>query len=153
MLSAACICAASFGGHATAQGARPPEGTKIAAGRHFDLYVAKTDQKPMAADYTLNIYQVTAVARTLKHGTQRIRRRVETTNSNLLDPASWEVVDFDRDTWDDYRYVAGVTKGGCHTWEAERWEPDHDRFTSAPKYARWSDAQNKAVTGGCIGKK
>ena len=152
MLSAAWLCAASFGSDSAAVNAKPPEGARIVSGRHFEVYVAKKDEKPMAG-HTLNIYQVTAVAKTQTHGTQWIRRRVETMNSNLLDPMSWEIVDFDRDGWDDYRYVASLTKGGCHSWEAERWEPDHDRFMMAPKYARWSDAQNKVVTGGCIGKK
>ena len=129
-----------------------PSGSKVASGRHFDVYVVKTEEKPAAAGYVLRIFQMEAVARTAKHGIQRFKRRLEAMDADLLDARNWEIVDFDRDGWDDFRYVSGVTKKGCRTWEAERWEPEHDRFMLAAKFARWSDAQNKPVVPNCIGK-
>ncbi len=52
--------------------------------------------------YTLENWKVTVVGRTLKHGFQRIGGRVESINFDLLDPASWDIVDLDGDSRDDY---------------------------------------------------
>lgn len=131
---------------------KPPPGTKVVSGRHFDVYVQKTGERPTGtAGFTFKSFQVVTVATTRTHGTQRITRRVEAINSDLLDAANWQIIDLDQDGFDDYRYVAEIGTNGCHTWDAERWEPDHDRFTGAPKYVRWTDAQGKVLSKSCAG--
>jgi hypothetical protein len=147
---ATLIAIAPAAGQARRTTPPPPAGAKVVSGRHFDVFVSKTEEKSMGVEgFTLKIYQVVAVAKTLTHGTQRISRRVEAINVDLLDAANWEIADFDGDGFDDYRFVAQINKNGCHTWQAERWEPDHDRFMSAPKFAHWTDAQKKVLAKSC----
>ncbi|MFI5310871.1 MAG: hypothetical protein ACHQQ3_06530 [Gemmatimonadales bacterium] len=152
IVSALVLCTASLESQSTKSAPKPPPGTKVVSGRHFDVYVAKVSEKPMGVDgYTLKIWSVIAVAQTRTHGKQRVGGRVETINSDLLDPKSWEILDLDGDGFDDYRFLAETAKNGCGTWSAELWQPDRDHFTSAPQFARHSDAQNKTVKANCAG--
>jgi len=129
-----------------AQKSAPPPGEKVASGGHFDVYVLKKEEQPPVGDYVMRVYQVTFLAHTEKHGIQRITRRVETLDAELLDPKSWEIKDLDGDGLDDLRYLAQKTKDGCTVWPAMRWEKDHDRFTQGgPQLARSVDAHGKAV--------
>lgn len=126
-----------------------PTGTKMAKGRHFEIYVSKDSEKPGPADTKLYVFAVLAVAETKHHGIQQLKLRIETINADLLNPTSWQVIDFDEDHWDDFRYVSGITSAGCRTWEAKRWDAEHERFTSAPKYARHTNADGSERTGFC----
>ena len=128
----------------------PPPGTKVASGRHFDIYVALKSESPAPADYTSRVYSVVIVAHTHKHGVQRFTKRYETLDANLLEAASWEVKDLDGDGFDEFRYLAQKTKNGCQVWPAERWEAERERFTlGGPALARFIDARGKPAPS-CI---
>lgn len=128
----------------------PPAGSKVAAGKFFEVYVVKKEEKPAPANYTLHIFQAVFVVQTRKHGIQRHTTRVETLDADLLDPKSWEIADLDGDGMEDYRVLKQVTKGGCQVWNASRWKADRERFTSGGmKLARFVDAHGKQVAN-CI---
>ena len=130
----------------------PPPGEKVVSGGHFDVYVLEKEEHPAPANYVARVYQVTFWAKTQKHGKQRITRRIETLDADLLDAKSWEIADLDHDGFDDLRYLAETTKGGCKTWPAMRWEKDHDRFTQGgPQLAKSVDGKGKRVTD-CVMK-
>ena len=94
----------------------------------------------------LNIYQTTVVVhQTRKHGRQRKGGRLEAIDADLLDPAMWQVGDFDADGLDDYRAVAGISKKGCRTWATQTWLPDNERFTFGAKIIYLTDASGKQV--------
>ncbi len=144
------LLASAAGAQSSRAPAPPPAGTKVISGRHFDIYVAKTESKPMGVEgMTLNVFQVVIVAKTLTHGTQRIARRTTSMNGDLLNPASWKVEDFDGDGYDDYIVLMQVNKNGCQTWDAERWQPDRDHFMFATKYNFWIDAKGKKRSKSC----
>lgn len=126
---------------------KPPEGVKVASGQAFDIYVVKKESKPFAATgFTLNIFQaVVVVHQTRKHGLQRKGARAEAIDADLLDPAMWQVGDFDGDGFDDYRYVAQIGKKGCRTWNTWLWLPDKERFTLGAKINHQTDASGKTV--------
>ena len=124
----------------------PPSGAKVAEASFFEVYVLKKEEKPAAANYVERVYQVTIVARTVKHGTQRYTRRIETLDADLLAAASWEIADLDGDGLEDLRYLAQQTKAGCRVWPALRWEKDRERFTQGgAQLARHVDAHGKKV--------
>ena len=133
-------------GIAAAKTAPPPPGTKIASAPFYDIYVLKKEEKPGLGGYTERVYQVVVLAHTKKHGIQRYSRRVTTMDVDLLAATSWEIADLDGDGLADYRVLMQVTKKGCQTWDAERWEKDRERFTSGGmKLARFVDGHGKAV--------
>lgn len=132
--------------------AADPAGVKVVSGGHFDVFVQKRSEKPMAGGSALLVFEVTVVARTRKHGLQRFKRRVETINSDLLQATAWEIVDLDGDGVDDYRYRSGATPGGCQTWEARRWDVQHERFElGGSALAKWVDKKGKPVKS-CVGQ-
>ena len=123
-----------------------PSGTKVAEGSFFAVYVLKKEEKPAAANYVERVYQVTIVARTVKHGTQRYTRRIATLDADLLASASWQIADLDGDGLEDLRYLAQQTKAGCRVWPALRWEKDRERFTQGgAQLARHVDGRGKKV--------
>ena len=133
-------------------GAADPPGEKVATARHFDVFVQKREEKPLAEGSKLLIFQVVVVARTQKHATQRFSRRVETINSDLRQAGAWEIADINGDGFDDYRYRSGATRGGCQTWEARRWDTQHERFEpGGMQLAKWLDSKGNAVKS-CIGQ-
>ena len=114
---------------------KPPDGVKIASGEKFDIYVVKKESKPFAASgYMLNIFEaVVVVHQTRKHGRQRYGGRKEAIDADLLNPTMWEIGDFDGDGFDDYRFVAHLSKKGCRTWTTWLWLPERERFTLGAK--------------------
>jgi len=144
-LAVACLLL-SAGAAGAKKESPPPAGTVVAKGNFFEVYALKKEEKPAPAQYVERTYQVTIVARTRKHGTQRFSQRIQTLDADLLASGSWEIADLDGDGLDDLRYLAQQTKAGCRTWPALRWEKDRERFTQGgPKLARYVDAQGKAV--------
>lgn len=130
----------------------PPSGTRVAKGSFFEVYVLKKEEKPAAANYVERVYQVTIVARTVKHGTQRFTRRIDTLDADLLVSGNWEIADLDGDGLEDLRYLAQQTKAGCRVWPAMRWEKDRERFTQGgAQLARHVDAHGKKVPS-CVGR-
>lgn len=145
-LAVALSCLLGSAVSADAKDTPAPSGTKVATGNFFEVYVLKKEEKPAAANYVGRVYQVTIVARTAKHGTQRFARRIETLDADLLVPGNWEIADLDGDGLDDLRYLAQQTKAGCRVWPALRWEKDRERFTQGgAQLARYVDALGKAV--------
>ena len=123
-----------------------PAGAVVAKGNFFEVYVLKKEEKAAPAKYVERVYQVTIVARTTKHGTQRFIQRIRTLDADLLVARNWEIADLDGDGLDDLRYLAQRTKAGCSVWPALRWEKDRERFTSGgAKLARHADAKGKSV--------
>ena len=143
LVATVALCFAA--GTATAK-ITPPPGTKIASAPFYDIYVLKKEEKPGLGGYLERVYQVVVLAHTKKHGVQRFSRRVTTLDVDLLAATSWEIADLDGDGLADYRVLMQVTKKGCQTWDAERWEKDRERFTSGGmKLARFVDAHGKNV--------
>ena len=66
-------------------------------------------------------------------------------DADLLDPAMWQVGDFDGDGYDDYRFVAHLSKKGCRTWSTWLWLPDRERFTLGAKIKHQTDANGKSL--------
>lgn len=126
---------------------KPPDGVKVASGQSFDIYVVKKESKPFAATgFILNIFEAEVVVhQTREHGRQRYPRRTEAIDADLLDPAMWQIGDFDGDGFDDYRFVAQVTKKGCRTWNTWLWLPDKRRFTFGAKMNYQTDASGKPI--------
>ncbi len=126
---------------------KPPAGTKVYTGPSFDIYVVHKESKPFAqTGWVLSIFESTVVVHhTRKHGRQLKRSRVEAIDADLLDPAMWQVGDFDGDGSDDYRSVSQITKKGCRIWATQTWLPDQERFTFAAKIAYQTDASGKPV--------
>jgi hypothetical protein len=124
-----------------------PAGTKVASGKQIDIYVALKESKPFAATgLVLNIYATTVVVhQTRKHGRQRLKSRLEALDADLLDPSMWQVGDFDGDSLEDYRAVAGISKNGCRTWATQTWLPERERFTFGAKISYLTDANGKEV--------
>lgn len=124
-----------------------PTGTKVYTGPSFDIYVTHKESKPFAqTGWVLSIFESTVVVHnTRKHGRQLKRSRVEAIDADLLDPAMWQVGDFDGDGSDDYRSVSQITKKGCRIWATQTWLPDKERFTFAAKIAYQTDASGKPV--------
>lgn len=124
---------------------KAPAGVKVASGQQFDIYVAKKESKPFAATgFTLNIFESAVVVhQTRKHGRQVYGGRAEAIDADLLDPTMWQVGDFDGDGFDDYRYVAQISKAGCRTWMTWLWLPDRERFTHGAKVNYQTDASGK----------
>jgi len=145
---AVALCAFSVGpAFAAKKEFKPPDGVKVANGQGFDIYVAKKESKPFAATgFMLNIFESTVVVhQTRKHGRQRHGGRVEAIDADLLDPATWQVGDFNGDGFDDYRFVAQISKKGCRTWNTWLWLPDRERFTLGAKINHQTDATGKPV--------
>ena len=132
---------------AAAKEIKLPDGVKVASGQAFDIYVVKKESKPFAATgFTLNIFQaVVVVHQTRTHGRQRKGDRAEAIDADLLDPAMWQVGDFDGDGFDDYRFVAQMSKKGCRNWNTWLWLPDKERFTLGAKIKHQTDANGKPV--------
>lgn len=126
---------------------KPPDGVKVASGEKFDIYVVKRESKPFAAtSYMLNIFEaVVVVHQTRKHGRQRYGGRKEAIDADLLDPAMWQIGDFDGDGFDDYRVVAHLSKKGCRTWTTWLWLPERERFTLGAKITHKTGANGKPV--------
>ena len=124
-----------------------PAGTKIASGEQLDIYVELKESKPWAASgLMLNVYKSTVVVHhTKKHGRQLYKNQEEAIDADLLDPAMWQVGDFNGDGYDEYRFVAGISKDGCKTWATWLWLPDKERFTLGGKINYMTDAQGKEV--------
>lgn len=133
--------------HAAKKEFKPPEGVKVASTPGFDIYVAKKETKPFAATgLMLNVFDsVVVVHQTRKHGRQRYGGRAEAIDADLLDPAMWQVGDFDSDGFDDYRYVAQISKKGCRTWTTWLWLVERERFTHGGKISYQTDASGKQV--------
>lgn len=145
---AAALCVVSAGpAFAAKKEFKPPDGVKVASGQSFDIYVVKKESKPFAATgFMLNIFEsVVVVHQTRKHGRQRYGSRAEAIDADLLDPAMWQVGDFNGDGFDDYRFVAQISKGGCRTWNTWLWLPDRERFTLGAKINHQTDAGGKPV--------
>ena len=124
----------------------PPAGIKIGGGNFFEVYVLKQEEKAASGDYLERIYQVTIVARTTTHGTQRFGQRIETLDADLLNANNWEIIDLDGDGRDDLRYLKQTTKGNCKVWPALRWEKDRECFTQGgPQLARFVSSTGKSV--------
>lgn len=125
----------------------PPAGTKVASGKQFDIYVVLKESKPFAATSSvLNIYATTIVVhKTRKHGRQLFKNRLESVDADLLDPSMWQVGDFDGDSLEDYRAVAGISKNGCRTWATQTWLPKRERFTFSAKIPYLTDANGNVV--------
>jgi hypothetical protein len=130
-----------------------PTGTKVASGEQLDIYVELKESKPWAASgLMLNIYQSTIIVHhTKKHGRQRKGNREEAIDADLLDASMWQVADFNGDGYDEYRFVAGMSKEGCKTWNTWLWLPDKERFTFAAKMNYLTDAQGNEVKS-CVKK-
>lgn len=147
--SAFAVAVACLSWSATSAGAKeipPPSGTRVAKGNFFEVYVLKKEEKPAPGNYVGRVFQVTIVARTVKHGTQRFTRRIETLDADLLASGNWEIADLDGDGLEDLRYLAQQTKAGCRVWPAMRWEKDRERFTQGgAQLARYVDAHGKNV--------
>lgn len=126
---------------------KEPAGTKVASGPAFDIFAVHKESKPFAnTGSTLSVFETTVVVHnTRKHGRQLIRSRAEAIDADLLDPAMWQVGDFDGDGQDDYRSVAQITKKGCRDWATQTWLPDRERFTFAAKIVYQTDASGKPV--------
>ena len=124
-----------------------PDGVKVASGQSFDIYVVKKESKPFAATgFMLNIFESAVVVhQTRKHGRQRYGSRAEAIDADLLNPAMWQVGDFEGDGFDDYRFVAQVGKKGCRTWNTWLWLPDKERFAFGAKINYQTDAGGKPV--------
>lgn len=124
-----------------------PAGTKIASGEQLDIYVEQKESKPWASSgLMLNVYKSTIlVHHTKKHGRQRQGGRLEAIDADLLDPSMWQVGDFNGDGYDEYRFVAGISKEGCKTWNTWLWLPEEERFTLSAKINYMTDAQGKEV--------
>jgi hypothetical protein len=151
--AAALLLAIGLAAPAAAAGKEPapPAGTRVVAGRHFEVYVRRVEEKAGTAGHTVRVFEIVAVARTARHGAQRYRRRITTQDVDLLDARNWDVGDHDADGWDDLRYAIGLTSAGCRTWDAERWDPGRERFGLAPRMTRATDAAGKVVKS-CIGR-
>ena len=126
---------------------KPPDGVKVASGEKFDIYVVKKESGPFGTSgYRLNIFEaVVVVHQTRKHGRQRYGGRKEAIDADLLDPSMWQVGDFDGDGYDDYRFVAHLSKKGCRTWSTWLWLPDRERFTLGAKIKHQTDANGKSL--------
>lgn len=126
---------------------KPPDGVKVVSGQQLEIYVVKKESKPFAATgFMLNIFEsVVVVHQTRKHGRQRYRSREESIDADLLDPTMWQVGDFNGDGFDDYRFVAQVSKKGCRTWNTWLWLPDRERFTFGAKIDYRTDAGGKPI--------
>ena len=126
---------------------KTPDGVKVASGPQFDIYVVKKETKPFATTgFMLNIFEsVVVVHQTPKHGRQRYGSRTESIDADLLDPSMWQVGDFNGDGFDDYRFVAQVSKQGCRTWNTWLWLPDRERFTFGAKINHQTDAGGKPI--------
>ena len=124
-----------------------PEGTLVASGKQFDIYVVLKQSKPWAGtNLVLNIYTTTVVVHhTRKHGRQRFGGRLEAVDADLLDSSMWQVGDFNGDGFDDYRAVSGRDKKGCSNWQTQTWLPVRERFTFAEKIQYLTDASGKEV--------
>ena len=145
---AVALCIFSVGpAFAAKKDFKPPDGVKVASGQSFDIYVVKKESKPFAATgLMLNIFESAVVVhQTRKHGRQRYGSRAEAIDADLLDPAMWQVGDFDGDGFDDYRFVAQVGKKGCRTWNTWLWLPDKERFAFGAKINYQTDAGGKPV--------
>ncbi len=133
---------------------QPPAGTKVAAGKFFEVYVLKKEEQPAWAgtDFTMHIYEVVFVVQTRKRGThgsgiQRQRTQVSALDADLLNPKSWEITDLDGDGLEDYRVLKQVRKGGCQDWDARLWNAKRESFTTAGSIAfvRSVNAKGKQV--------
>ena len=127
---------------------KPPDGVKVASGQAFDIYVVRKESKPFAAtSYMLNIFASEVVVHQTRRtkGRQRYPSRKEAIDADLLDPAMWQVGDFDGDGYDDYRFVAHLSKKGCRTWSTWLWLPDKERFTLGAKIKHQTDANGKSL--------
>lgn len=126
---------------------KAPDGVKVAGGQQLDIYVVKKESKPFATTgFMLNIFESEVVVhQTREHGRKRFPRRTEAIDADLLDPAMWQVGDFDGDGFDDYRFVAQVSKKGCRTWNTWLWLPDKRRFTFGAKINYQTDASGKPI--------
>jgi len=124
-----------------------PAGIKVASGEQFDIYVALKESEPWAGtNMMLNIYKTTVVVHhTRKRGRQRFGGRLEAVDADLLDSSMWQVGDFNKDGFDDYRVVSGRDKKGCSNWQTQTWLPDRERFTFAAKISYLTDASGKEV--------
>lgn len=124
-----------------------PAGSKVAGGKHLDIYVVLKESRPFArTGLMLNIYATTVIVhQTRKHGRQRFKSRLESIDADLLDPSMWQVGDFDGDGFEDYRAVAGIDKNGCRTWSTQTWLPKRERFTFGAKITYLTDASGKEV--------
>jgi hypothetical protein len=149
---AALIAVTLFGlaalpGSAAKKPAKTPAGVKVVSGSAFDVFVVHKESKPFAqTGWVLSIFESTVVVHnTRKHGRQLIRSRVEAIDADLLDPAMWQVGDFNGDGSDDYRSVSQITKKGCRIWATQTWLPDRERFTFAAKIEYRTDASGKPV--------
>ena len=147
-LCALAICCLSTGPALGAnQGPKPPAGKKVAGGPAFDIYTVRKESRPFAATgAVLNIFETTVVVHhTPKHGRQLKRSRLEAIDADLLDPSTWQVGDFDKDGFDDYRSVAQITKKGCRIWATQTWLPDRERFTFSAKIVWQTDASGQPL--------
>jgi len=148
-------CAVSLlvlaGFHALATAApkagKAPDGVKVASGSQFDIYVEKKESSPSGVPgNVLNVFSATVVVhKTKRPGRQLFSHRATATNADLLDPAMWQVGDFDGDGFDDFRSVAYLGKTGCRSWRTQTWLPGRERFTYAEKTAHQTDARGKPV--------
>jgi len=131
----------------------PPAGTKVASGEQLDVYVELKESAPWAASgLMLNIYASTVVVhKTKKHGRQRFISREEAIDADLLDSSMWQVADFNGDGFEEYRFVAGISKNGCRTWNTWIWLPEKERFTFGAKINYLTDARGNEVKS-CVQK-
>jgi len=143
----ALCCLFTVPAYASKKSPRTPAGVKVASGQAFDIYVVLKESKPFAqTGSVLSIFESTVVVHhTRKHGRQLKGGRVEAIDADLLDPAMWQIGDFDGDGLEDYRSVAQITKKGCRIWATQTWLPDRERFTFAAKIAYQTDASGKPV--------
>jgi len=128
---------------------KPPDGTKVAAGKFFEVYVLKKSEQPAWAgtDFTRHVYEVVFVVKTQKRGTQRQTAQVSAFDADLLDPKSWEIADLDGDGLEDYRVIKQVRKGGCQDWDARLWNAKRESFTmeGSITFVRSVNAKGKPV--------
>ncbi len=128
---------------------KPPDGVKVASSAQLDIYVVKKDSKPWAVKGSmLNSFEATIVVHKTesKLGRQRGTQRKSSIDGDLLDPAMWQIGDFDGDGLDDYRFVKYLSKAGCRSWQTWLWLPDRKRFTlGAKEISHQTDASGKPV--------
>jgi len=133
---------------------KPTAGTKVAAGKFFEVHVQKKEEKPAWAGtvFTSHVYEVEFVVQTEKRGKrgsgiQRQSTQLSALDADLLDPKNWEIVDLDGDGLEDYRVIKQLWKGGCQDWDARLWNAKRGSFTNAGSiaYTRSVNAKGKQV--------
>ena len=127
---------------------KPPDGVKVASGQAFDIYVVRKESKPFAATgYMLNIFASEVVVHQTRRtkGRQRYPSRKEAIDADLLDPAMWQIGDFDGDGFDDYRVVNYLRKNVCRNWTTWLWLPGPERFTRSSTIKHTTDARGKPL--------